>query len=358
MKQKLKLSLACLILMALIFGLPGHVYAQGTDQNGGKVVFGGTFALKEGETLNGDLVIIGGTATLDKGSQVNGDVAITGGNVEISGDIEGSVASIGGSLKINETAVIKGDLTSIGGTVSRHPGAQIKGQVDLGSPGSFNLQIPNQILNPGNLGQGVVSKVLAPFGKILITTIQSIMLALLAMLTALFLPNPTDRVVRTLSDQPLLSGGVGLLTLIVAPALILILAITIILLPLGLIGILVTLIALLFGWIAVGMEVGKRLAVMLKQDWASPVSAGLGTLIVSLVAFFFSYVWCIGWLAPFALSVIGLGAVVISRFGTQVYLPTQTPPPAIVSQPSPPDAPSVEKSSASQETHDESLPPE
>ena len=41
-----------------------------------------------------------------------------------------------------------------------------------------------------------------------------------------------------------------------------------------------------------------------------------------------SWVPCVGWVAPVVLGAIGLGAVTLTRFGTQPYLPgaPTTPP--------------------------------
>jgi MFS family permease len=160
------------------------------------------------------------------------------------------------------------------------------------------------------------------------------MISLIAVLVALFLPVPTDRVARTIGTQPIISGALGLLTLVVSPALFLVLAITVILIPLGLVGLLIFGIALLFGWIAIGLELGKRMTGMLNTSWAIPVSTGVGTLVITLIASltlaitggWFWALCCIGIPLVGLIMMVGLGGVVASKFGAQVYAPNQPRP--------------------------------
>jgi len=124
----------------------------------------------------------------------------------------------------------------------------------------------------------------------------------------------------------LIGGSIGLLTLLVVIVLGVILAITIILIPVTLIGILILAFAIAFGWIALGLEVGQRTAMVLHQDWPFPLSAAVGTFILNFVAYGIGFIPCIGWLVPFLINLIGLGAVLLSRFGTQAYPQTDILP--------------------------------
>jgi hypothetical protein len=169
---------------------------------------------------------------------------------------------------------------------------------------------------------------------------QSLAIAALAVLATMFLANPTQRVAQSIITEPAAAGGIGCLTVIVAPALIALLAITLILIPVSLVGILALAIALLFGWIAVGLEVGNRMAGLFKTQWAIPVAAGIGTLVITLVASILNIVPCIGWILPALLAVLGLGGVLVSQFGTRSYgfaaahRPNMPPPPVYSIPPS------------------------
>ena len=140
-----------------------------------------------------------------------------------------------------------------------------------------------------------------------------------AALVLLVVEKPTERVAQSIVAQPLIASGFGLLTSIVFPALLILLTITIILIPVGLIGIVILAIALLFGWIAVGYEIGRRIEKALNQTWAPAISGGIGTLVLTLITSIFAAVPCIGWIIPTLIAIIGLGGVLISRFGKQLY---------------------------------------
>ncbi len=136
----------------------------------------------------------------------------------------------------------------------------------------------------------------------------------------MFLPKPIERTSNAIVDQPILSGGIGILTVIVVPLLLIILAITILLIPISLVGALTLVLAWFLGRIAIGYEVGRRLAKMLDKDWAPAVSAGVGMFLLALVVDATGqFIPCIGWVFPALVAVIGIGGLMLTRFGTQSY---------------------------------------
>jgi cytochrome c biogenesis protein CcdA len=147
----------------------------------------------------------------------------------------------------------------------------------------------------------------------------------LAILVVMFWPERTARVARTVITQPVMAGGLGLLTVFFGVLLIVILAITICLSPVSLIGGLVLGAALIFGWVALGLEVGRRLAIAFKRDWQLATQAGLGTLLLSFVVYAVGIIPCIGFIFGVILWATGLGAVILTRFGGQ-DLPAALPP--------------------------------
>jgi hypothetical protein len=82
-----------------------------------------------------------------------------------------------------------------------------------------------------------------------------------------------------------------------------------------------------FGWVALGVEAGRRLAAGLEQDWQPVVQAGIGTFLVAIVAYAMGLTPFIGWIVPILVGFIGMGGVLLSRFGTRAYPPV-TPSPA------------------------------
>jgi hypothetical protein len=146
------------------------------------------------------------------------------------------------------------------------------------------------------------------------------MWAALAILLVLFFKEPAERVAQTAINQAIISAGSGLLTAILAPIVLIVVTLTIILIPVSFIGILVLAIAWLLGWVSLGLEVGRRIAKMFDQEWAPAIAAGVGTFVLFFVLSGFNEIApCIGWFPRTIVGLWGLGAVVLTRFGTQAY---------------------------------------
>jgi hypothetical protein len=312
MKRIVSISL---IMLVLLMAVPVTAFAGG--QYDGRVVLGGNFVLESDEVLDGDLAVIGGQATLEAGSLVRGSVFLVGGNLVAYGEVTGDMAVVGGNANLGPSAVVGGDLVTFGGNVNRS-GAVIEGEVitsdELNVPLNFDWS-GDWVDAPfvfGRYGRGFEARVLGYL-------FQSFMLAALAVLVLMFWPKQTQMVSETIVEQPLITGAVGVLTIIVAPILFLLLIITICLAVVGIVGVVVLIAAWVMGWIALGLEVGQRLAKAANQDWQPVVAGGIGTLIFSLVVNGIGFIPCIGWLAPFILGAAGLGAVVMTRFGTRRY---------------------------------------
>ena len=98
-----------------------------------------------------------------------------------------------------------------------------------------------------------------------------------------------------------------------------ILAVTIILIPWPCWLAMALPLAWLFGMIAIGIEVGERFTRAINQTWAPPLTAGMGTFLMMLVVGGIGMMPCIGWLVASLVSLIGIGGVVLTIFGTQPY---------------------------------------
>jgi hypothetical protein len=101
-----------------------------------------------------------------------------------------------------------------------------------------------------------------------------------------------------------------------------ILAVTLILLPVAVAAVILLALAWLFGVVALGMELGDRLKQALHRTWEPVVAAGIGAFMLAIVVGAVAWLPCIGWLAPVLLGLIGLGAAVITLFGTRPTLGT------------------------------------
>ncbi len=312
------LSVLSLILIATL-ALPRS--ARAAEVYDDQVIFGGNFTLQSGDVIEGNLVVFGGNVELETDSLVNGDVVVFGGNVDADGEVNGDLLVIGGHANLMGNALIRGDLITPGGTVDRADGARVEGQVITDSEILFRIGIPGtRILTPRVPVPGF-SFNFNPVFQLLSLLFRTFSLAALAVLLVMFLPQQAERAAQAAASQPLIAGGLGLLTVIVLPPLLIVLTIASLLLltPVSLLGFLLLGLAVLFGWIAMGLEVGNRLAGMFNQHWPAALSAGIGTFLLTFVISSIGLIPCLGFLAGILIASLGLGAVILSRFGTQEY---------------------------------------
>jgi hypothetical protein len=166
-----------------------------------------------------------------------------------------------------------------------------------------------------------------------------LVIAAIGSVVALIWPEATDRVGLTAFRSPGASLGIGVLTLVAGITLVTVLAITICLSPAAVLLALALGAAALFGWVAIGARVGRRLLRALNAGEVAPLwVAGLGTLVITLITMGLSAAFCLaplGWLLMFAIGCFGLGAVVLTRFGTTPYVPGGDREPSEPSPPSP-----------------------
>ena len=324
MKTAIKI-VSLLLALGILFAFPASVLAQTPPPenqtfSGDQLVLGNNYTLKSGQTLNGALVVLGGNADIQKGAIINGDVAIAGGNLNLSGTVEGTISILGGNVSLTSDALVSGDIVTFGGNVSGQNEATIQGSIRSLSRSAFLFNL-DKFTNVGTAG----SSILHSFGSVvangLLNVLKVLGMALLALVVALIMPKPLNNVAETITSQPLISGGVGLLTLIIFPIILVILTVTIILIPATLLGAVIFAVAALLGWIAAGTYIGQRMEVLLKTKWADAVRTGLGTLVIGAAVWLLGYIFCLGGLLSIIVASIGLGGVVLSRFGTQIYNP-------------------------------------
>jgi len=356
--MKTSVKIASLVLLAMLVFVPMQTAAARGTSFDGQVIFGQSFTLKNGETLTGDLLVFGGTATLEEGATVNGNVVLFGGSLVVNGEVSGDVAVTGGSVIIGTSAHIHGNLTTIGASLERAEGALIDGQIfNTATSWVGNGNNSNNPVTPIIPSTPAVPSVrinFNPFGSLFNAFGQALGLAVLAMLVMLFLAPHADRIAHAVMAQPLIAGGLGLLTVIVAPITILLLTITIILIPVMAVVVVALFVAAVFGWIAIGYEIGQRFTSAIHQNWHPAFSAGLGVFALTLVANALTGIPvlnCVGWLVPFLLGLAGLGAVIMTRFGTQLVAAPAAVGPASVAPMAPaapvmpePESPVIEPS--------------
>lgn len=334
----LRVATLALVSLVLLSAVTGTVAAQSYQGASGTIIIGPdeTYDSVEGVagtiivrgTVTGDVETAAGTVHVTEAGEVGGNIEAAAGTVRIDGTVGGNVSVAGGTVEIGETAQIGGNLeagagflaihgtvdgtvragaeefvlgptASVGGdvrydaaTFTRDPEATVGGSVvqdesigDSAGPDSGEFALPSWI--------GVVYGLLAN-------------LLLGAILLAAF-PSFSARVAGHVAERPAKSGGVGLLTLVAVPVVLVVLLFTIVGIPLSLVG------AVSFGvavWVAV--VYGQFAAGSWALSLADRENRWLA-LVVGLVGFaLLGVIPVLGSLLELVAFLLGLGALALA----------------------------------------------
>jgi cytoskeletal protein CcmA (bactofilin family) len=259
------------------------------------------------------LVRVFSDAEVPAGERVEGDVVAVVGSVVVEGQVAGDVVAVLGSVTLKPGAVVDGDVVAIGGALDQAVGAIVSGEsVSVG------------FLTFGNGVPTVGTLLLAIFTGWFISL-------LMAWFLILFFPSRMLHVAMTASQRTAGSFGLGVLSAPLVMFAICLLLVTVIGIPFALVLPLVYVLIVWGGQLAVTQLLGCRL-LRRPLGQVSPMTGILaGSLLVALlfvlgvllsrpegsirtIALFFHL---LGALLLLGLSIIGTGAVLLSRFGSR-----------------------------------------
>ena len=291
-------------------------------------------------------VNIGGDITIEPDERVSDPVVAVGGSVTVLGHVDDDVVAVGGSVHLGPKAVVRGNVTSVGGRVEQAHGAVIRGEVNEVRFGSPNFQFHPEFLL-GSLGAW---DMFSGWFRLVGTLLRLGIVLILVFISMLVAPRVVERIGERAAREPWLSGFAGLLAqLLFVPVLVL----TVVVLAVSIIGIpllvlvpfvmLGFLLAVLVGFTGVVLRIGR---------WATGaerppfVTLAVGVVLVAalgLLARTFGLIpaplWPITWFlgligffAEYIAWTVGLGAALLTRFGTRgprpvMPAPTDYPPP-------------------------------
>lgn len=343
---------AVMLLTVVVLGLllPAMPVTATSPQDDGVVIWNEDYTLTAGAELDGDLVVFNGDAILESRSRIKGNAVVWNGNADVNGAVEGNLVVSNGDIRLSGDALVEGDVVcSWNCAIEQEAGARIGGDIVEGpslrgipfghwsAPG-FRILIPVPERRP--FWTSAPEQLLRWFFRAVRGMVTVLVITALGAVVSLIWPRATTRVGLTAFQSPGASLGVGCLTLVAGTALIIALAITICLSPAAVLLALGLGAAGLFGWLAIGARVGRRLLEQLHAGEIEPLwVASVGTLIITLISLGLSAAFCLaplGWLVTLAISCFGLGAVVLTRFGTRRYLPGQG---RQIAEPPPPPPP-------------------
>ncbi len=258
------------------------------------------------------IIKIGSDVTIEEGQRVGSVVAI-GGQITVDGAVEKSVTAIGGSVVLTKTAVVKGNVFSLGGVIVMARDAEVLGNLTE--------------INSDNLYETLATALSSEWeGWSWIFAVISLSIFLvilfLALLIAALLPKPVRVISETIRQNTfkvILSGILGLVLIAPLALLLTISVVGIALIPLEVIFVVCS---VLFGFIAVGRFVGARFLHLLRKPEPGIVRETFWGLVILWMVGWIPYV---GWMVKAIALVIGLGATLVSRFGTRQDV-THVPP--------------------------------
>jgi hypothetical protein len=258
-------------------------------------VFGQTLVVDEHEVECGDLTLFG--SRLDVRGRVRGTILAFGSNINIVGNVRGDVNLYGGMATLQSGSHMQGNVNLFGGSEQLETGAHLDGTVN---DRSYHVSI----WLPG-IGAGFAF----PFWSILIWVVLGIVFISL-------LPEHVMFVRATVAQKTRRSLLLGLLSLLLAPVVLILLIALIIPIPLAILVAIGLIAAWMLGTIAIGWLVGAyimRAIAPQHNTRLAQVTVGLTVLIlVGSIPY-------IGWIVSLGAGLLGLGAVFLSRFGTRLY---------------------------------------
>jgi hypothetical protein len=249
------------------------------------------------------IVKIGSDVTVEAGQKVHSVVAI-GGQITVSGAVEKSVVAIGGSVVLTKTAVVKGNVVSLGGVIVMARDAEVRG--DLTEINSNNLyETLTAALSSEWEGWSWIFAV--------ISLSIFLVILVLALLIAALLPKPVRIVSEAIRENTFKVILCGILGLVLIAPLALLLTISVVGIALIPLEVIFVVCSVLFGFIAVGQLIGAKLLRLFKRPEPGIVRETFWGLVILWLIGWIPYV---GWMVKAIAIVIGLGATLVSRFGT------------------------------------------
>ena len=246
---------------------------------------------------------IGEDVTIEEGTRANHVLTING-QITIAGTVEGNVVAVGNSVVLARRAVVKGNVFTLGGVVVTGKGAEVHGTVTE--------------INSSNISE-VITRVLSDewegwswvFAIFSLTIFFSVLI--IAVLIVLLLPKPIQVIADAIREETVkitLWGLLGMVLVVPLAVLLTISVIGIVLIPLEMI---LVVSAGLLGFIAISQLLGRRLYALFKRPSQHILRETFWGLVVLWIIGWLPY---IGWMIKVLALMMGLGAVIYTRFGT------------------------------------------
>ncbi|NNE51660.1 MAG: hypothetical protein HKN30_04580 [Sulfitobacter sp.] len=263
-------------------------------------------------------------------SDVGGNLRVTGSSVEISGPVAGYALIAADEVEID--AVISGDVSLTAREIDFDDGARIEGTLTLYEEKGKSLEVPTSIVPADRVERRPIAEWSEVAEEFEVWSWQQaiwkfvrgvILVAALAALVAVFVPDRLASLRRSILDQPfrnLLFGFLAVSALIGSTILLMMTLVGLLLTPLT---VLTALLSAFAGYVVGAYAVGVGLTLLAGRPepdsmGTRAIAAAIGALavaVIGLIPFF-------GWLFVLALSLSGAGAIAVWLFQPRFFAPT------------------------------------
>jgi len=293
-----------LFLVCGIFFLLSSCAAQGGVYTL-KIVDRGQLRISDGEVLQADIIFLDGSLVISEKGHLHGSLYQVLGTSHIEGQVTGNVSQWGGEMVLGPEAVIEGALSLGGGDHMRSPQTLVtEGITEV----ERQLSVQDWFTSTSR-------------DQVVWTGVQLTVSGVLAVLAASFFPRPVSRVRKAVKCHIVVSLAMGVLVGLVGLVLMVQMVFTIILIPAAFLGGLLFLLAVLMGWIGMGDLIGGWVLNRIGWNESPVLSAGGGTLILMAFLLVLQALPGPGDLITIFTAAVGLGAVFLTRFGLQRFVP-------------------------------------
>jgi hypothetical protein len=226
------------------------------------------------------------------------------GQITVSGTVEGNVIAINKSIVLTRKAVVKGNVLTIGGVIVRGKGAEVQGTITA--------------INSSNISDAITTVLSGEwegwswvFAIISLTIFFSILI--IAVLIVILIPKPVRVIAASIQEETVkitLWGLLGMVLVVPLAILLTISVIGIVLIPLEMILIVS---AGLLGFIAMSQILGQKLYALFRRPPQHIIRETFWGLVTLWLIGWIPY---IGWMVKVLALMMGLGAVIYTRFGS------------------------------------------
>ena len=254
-----------------------------------------------------NIVKIGSDVTIEEGMKVRNVLAI-GGQITVDGVVDNHIVAIGGSVVLTGKAVVGGSVFCIGGIIVKGRGAEVHGNLTEINAEDMSAAIANALSEEWEGWSWI-------FAIISISIFLGVLL--LTILTVFLIPKPIRLISSAIKEKPFkvsVWGIAGLVLIVPLAVLLAISVVGIVLIPLEMT---IVLCAVLIGFIAMSQLVGRKLFTVLKRHDQSMMRETIWGLIILWLIGWIPYV---GWIVKMCAIVLGLGGVLLTRFGTNQHV--------------------------------------